>query len=230
MIEISDRWKKLYPGAVVGLLVMRGARNPPRHDELDRLGEKAEVELRERFSAGGKQALKGHPVMLAYESYYKAFRKTYHVALQLESVIWKGRSIPSAGAIVKAMFMAELSNMLLTAGHDLGKVTLPLRLDAGTETETYTALGGDLRAVKDGDMRISDAAGVISSVIGGPDQRTSISADTRDLLFTVYAPPGIGEALVRSHLQDVERFVHIIAPEAVTEHKDVYHSPLATPP
>jgi len=39
--------------------------------------------------------------MSAYEGYYRNFRKTYHVALQLESVIWKG-GIPSVGAIVKA--------------------------------------------------------------------------------------------------------------------------------
>ncbi|MGA2613351.1 MAG: hypothetical protein ABSG38_07860 [Spirochaetia bacterium] len=217
MMEISERWKKLYPGAVIGLLAMRGAQNPQRHEELDRLAEGTESGLRERFSAGGKQTLKSHPVMAAYESYYKAFRKTYHVALQLESVIWKGRSIPSVGAVIKAMFMAELSNMLLTAGHDLNKVSLPLRLDVGNETETYVALGGEQRTVKEGDMRISDTAGVISSVIGGPDQRTSISGGTTDLLFTVYAPPGIGEDLVRSHLADIERFVRVIAPVALTE-------------
>jgi DNA/RNA-binding domain of Phe-tRNA-synthetase-like protein len=217
MIEISDKWKKLYPGAAVGVLVMRAAHNPAQSWELDKLGDTLVAGLRERFAAGGKPVLRSHPVIAAYESYYKTFRKTYHVTLQLESVIWKGRGIPSVSAMVKAMFMAELSNMLLTAGHDLAKVGLPLRLDVGSETETYVPLGGDQRAVKEGDMRISDAAGVISSVIGGPDQRTSISADTKDLLFTVYAPPGIGEALVRSHLEDVERFVRAFAPEAVTE-------------
>jgi DNA/RNA-binding domain of Phe-tRNA-synthetase-like protein len=216
-MEASDRWKKLYPGAVVGVLVMRGARNPAGHEELDRLGARIETDLREKFAAAGKQALKANPVIAAYESYYKGFRKTYHVALQLESVIWKGRGIPSVSAVVKAMFMAELSNMLLTAGHDLEKVTLPLRLDVGSDGESYEALGGQLRDVKADDMCISDASGIISSVIGGPDQRTSISAGTKDLLFTVYAPPGIGETLVRSHLDDILRFVRTVAPEAAAE-------------
>jgi len=224
MMEASDRWKKLYPGAVVGVLVMRGAANQPRHDGIDRLCQSVEAGLREKFGAAGKATLRAHPVMAAYESYYKGFRKTYHVALQLESVIWKGRSIPSVNAIVKAMFMAELSNMLLTAGHDMGKVALPLRLDVGSESEAYVALGGEQRGVKEGDMRISDASGVISSIIGGPDQRTSISADTKDLLFTVYAPPGIGEALVGSHLDDLQRFVQTIAPEAVTERAETYRA------
>ncbi len=218
MIETSQRWKKLCPGAVVGLLVMRGVKNPDHDEELDRLGEKTVSGLRERFSEGGKQALRAHPVMAAYEGYYKSFRKTYHVALQLESVIWKGRGIPSVSAIVKAMFMAELTNMLLTAGHDLGKLSLPLSLDVGSDAETYAALGGgELRTVKDGDMMIADASGIISSIIGGPDQRTSISAETKDLLFTVYAPPGIGRDLVRTHLEDLQGLVNVVAPEAARE-------------
>ncbi len=217
MMEASENWKRLYPGAVIGVLVMHGARNPARHEGLDGLGARIETELREKHAAGGKPALKANPVIAAYESYYKVFRKTYHVTAQLESVIWKGRGIPSAGAMVKAMFMAELSNMLLTAGHDMAKIAPPLRVDAGSEEESYVAMGGEQRGVKDGDMRISDASGIISSIVGGPDQRTSITADTKDLLFTVYAPPGIGEALVRSHLDDIKRFVQIVAPDAIAE-------------
>jgi len=217
MMEASEKWKKQYPGAVVGVLVIRGAENPAGHPALDAQAARIETELREKYSAAGKQALKASPVIAAYESYYKAFRKTYHVTAQLESVIWKGRGIPSVSSMVKAMFMAELSNMLLTAGHDLGKVTLPLSLDIGSAGETYAALGGAEKDVKEGDMRISDASGIISSIIGGPDQRTSISSQTRDLLFTVYAPPGIGEALVRSHLAEIERLVKMAAPRAVAE-------------
>jgi DNA/RNA-binding domain of Phe-tRNA-synthetase-like protein len=217
MMEASEKWKNQYPGAAVGVLVIRGAENPAGHPALDALGAQVEAKLRETYGAAGKQALKASPVIAAYEAYYKGFRKTYHVTAQLESVIWKGRGIPSVSAMVKAMFMAELSNMLLTAGHDLGKVALPLRVDVGADGESYIALGGEEKAVKEGDMRISDAVGTISSIIGGPDQRTAISPGTKDLLFTVYAPPGIGEELVRSHLHDIERFVKTVAPQASAE-------------
>jgi len=220
-MEASEKWKSRYPGAVVGVLVIRGAENPAGHTALDAQAARIESELREKYSGAGKQALKANPVIAAYESYYKTFRKTYHVIAQLESVIWKDRGIPSVSAMVRAMFMAELSNMLLTAGHDLGKVAFPLRLDVGAEGESYVGLGGGERPVKDGDMRISDASGIISSIIGGPDQRTSISPQTTDLLFTVYAPPGIGEALVISHLQEIERFVKMAAPRAVAEPAEV---------
>jgi DNA/RNA-binding domain of Phe-tRNA-synthetase-like protein len=217
MIEMSEDWKRLYPGAVIGVLMMRGARNPSVPAHLETLRESVETELRGRFAAGGKEALKADPVMAAYQGYYRPFRKTYHVMAQIESVVWKGRHIPSVSALVQAMFMAELKNGLLTAGHDLARVALPIRIGVGTGAESYTGIGGEERVPKEGDMLISDGKGVMSSILYGPDTRTAIGADTRDLLFTVYAPAGIGIDRVRAHLEDIRGFVLVVASEAVTE-------------
>jgi DNA/RNA-binding domain of Phe-tRNA-synthetase-like protein len=187
------------------------------HGELEKLRETVEQDLRARFFAGGKEALRTEPVMAAYRSYYKGFRKTYHVELQIESVVWKDRRIPSLSALVQAMSMAELKNGLLTAGHDLARVVLPIRIAVATGAESYVSLGGEERAPKQGDMMIADTTGIISSIIYGPDNRTAIGPDTKDLLFTVYAPAGIAIKRVRSHLEDIQRFVAIAAPEAITE-------------
>ncbi len=66
-------------------------------------------------------ALPGWGPLPAYASYYRAFDKTYHVLGQLKSVAVKGKAIPSVAALVEAMFIAELHNGLLTAGHDLAR-------------------------------------------------------------------------------------------------------------
>jgi DNA/RNA-binding domain of Phe-tRNA-synthetase-like protein len=216
MIELTEGWKKAYPGAVMGVLVMHGARNVARHDGLDRLREGLETGLRAQFPAG-RESLKADPVIAAYEAYYRRFKKSYHVALQLESVIVKGRPIPSVSALVQAMFMAELSNRLLTAGHDLSRVTLPLQVCVASGLERYESLGGGERSLKEGDMAIRDGRGVISCILYGPDNRTPITAETQDLLFTVYAPAGIGTESVRSHLEDIQRYVRVVAPDVTTE-------------
>jgi DNA/RNA-binding domain of Phe-tRNA-synthetase-like protein len=78
-------------------------------------------------------------------------------------------------------------------------------------------MGGEERQPKQGDMMISDARGVISSIVYGPDARTAIGPETKDLLFTIYAPEGIGIDRVRAHLEDIRRFVAVVAPEARTE-------------
>jgi DNA/RNA-binding domain of Phe-tRNA-synthetase-like protein len=125
-------------------------------------------------------------------------------------------------ALVEAMFMAELQNLLLTAGHDLEAVQMPVKLDVAEGTERYIQLNGQEQELKPGDMMIADAQGIISSVIYGPDRRTRITSETRQVLFTVYAPPGIGEQAVYDHLRDIQANILLVAPEADVVLLEVY--------
>jgi DNA/RNA-binding domain of Phe-tRNA-synthetase-like protein len=120
------------------------------------------------------------------------------------------------------MFMAELQNLLLTAGHDLEAVQMPVKLDVAEGTERYIQLNGQEQELKPGDMMIADAQGIISSVIYGPDRRTRITSETRQVLFTVYAPPGIGEQAVYDHLRDIQANILLVAPEADVVLLEVY--------
>ncbi len=224
ILNISEAWREAYPGAAVGVLALRDATNPAGHEGL--AGRKAELEqeLRERFGGGGRAAIKADPIIQAYSRYYKRFRKTYHVLLQLESVAIKGKPIPNVAALVAAMFMAELKHGLLTAVHDLDEVAPPIRLDVAAGSESFVRINGQEQRLKQGDMYIADAQGILSSVIYGPDKRTRITPETRHALFTTYAPPGIGETAVRQHMQDIQGFVVLSAPEAVVDWMEVYHA------
>ena len=217
MFQLSDRWKKLYPTAHAGVLVMREVINPPHHAELEKRKAALEDELRERFAGQDRATILSHPILKAYDDYYRQFKKTYHVQLQLESIIFKGKSIPSVAALVEAMFMAEMNDLLLTAGHDLDELHLPLTLDAAQGNETYTLLRGELQTPKAGDMMIRDGEGIISSIIYGPDQRTQITAQTRNAVFTAYAPAGVSEEATMNHLKEIRRNIELIAPNAKVE-------------
>jgi DNA/RNA-binding domain of Phe-tRNA-synthetase-like protein len=222
MLIVSEAWRSAYPGAAAGILVMRNVTNPNRHPALDSRQEELERQLRSQFSGYSRAELKAYPPLPAYAAYYKRYKKTYHVQLQLESVALKDKSITQVAALVEAMFMAELKNLLLTAGHDLGAMQLPVTLDVSTGSETYVMLNGKEQVLKPGDMMISDAQGVISSVVYGPDRRTRITPETREVFFSVYAPPGIGQEAVRRHLQDIQANITLFAPQARIESLEVY--------
>lgn len=222
MLQLTDGWKNIYPQAHAGVLVMRGVINPPKHAELDRRKAALEEEIRARFAGQERPQIAEHPVLQAYEAYYKRFKKTYHVHLQLESILLKGKSIPGVAALVEAMFMAEMDDLLLTAGHDLDRLQLPLTLNAAQGGETYVTLRGFEQSLKAGDMFIADGAGILSSIIYGPDERSQISPRTKNVVFTVYAPEGIGPALVEAHLRKIEQNVLTIAPRAQTELLEVF--------
>jgi DNA/RNA-binding domain of Phe-tRNA-synthetase-like protein len=215
--RVTEEWKSAFPGAHAGLLVMRGVANPAHHPALEKQKAELEQALHEQFAGQDRGRLSGHPILKVYHDYYHRFKKTYHVQLQFESIVFRGRSIPTAAALVEVMFMAEMKNLLLTAVHDLDLLQPPLVLDLTRGTESYQTLPGEVKTVKPGDMMISDRLGIVSNIIYGPDQRTQIRPETQNVAFTVYAPAGIDEVTVLGHLQDMEGTVRTIAPESRTE-------------
>jgi DNA/RNA-binding domain of Phe-tRNA-synthetase-like protein len=210
----TDAWRAAWPGAAAGLLVMDKVANPPAHPELDRRKAALETALRERYGRMTRAELLGLHSLQAYANYYRRFKKTYHVQLQLESVALKGKGLPRVAALVEVMFMAELENHLLTAGHDAVTVQLPIQVDVATEGESYVLLTGRPQPLTAGDMVMRDGAGVISSVLHGPDGRSRLRAETTRAVFAVYAPPGIGAELVAAHLRTIAANVVVIAPAA----------------
>ena len=220
MLQVSKAWKQVFPEAGVGVMLLDQVSNPTLSEALETEKRLVEAELRAKFA--DRQALLDSSILKAYADYYKKFAKTYHVQQQLESVIFKGKSIPAVAGLVEAMFMAELKNGLLTAGHDFQTLQLPLTLDAANPDEQYVLMNGKEQAVKPGDMRISDTSGVISSIIHGPDQRTRITTDTQKVVYVVYAPPGITHKQVLQHLSDIHRYVKLFSPGVQMLEQQVY--------
>jgi DNA/RNA-binding domain of Phe-tRNA-synthetase-like protein len=216
MLTLTENWTNTYPTAAIGILAMRGVANPATCPALEARKTALEAELRARFAGKSRADIKALPEFAAYTAYYKQFKKTYHVQLQLESVALKGKPIPNVAALVETMFMGELKNFLLTAVHDLDVVQPPVSINVADGSESYVMMSGEIQALKPGDMFIADAEGVLSSVIYGPDARTQVTADTRSVLFTVYAPEGIAVEAVQRHLEDMWGFVRLITPETET--------------
>jgi DNA/RNA-binding domain of Phe-tRNA-synthetase-like protein len=211
VLTATDAWRSAFPGAVVGALVLRGVHNPEESPALEAAKRGLEEELR---AAGDRD---DEPILHAYADYYRSNGKTYHVRAQRQSVAVKGKPIPRRAALVEAMYMAELRNLILTAGHDLDSLTPPLRADVTADGDRYVLLNGAEAELGPGDMLMADGAGIVSSVLRGPDRRTRITHQTTGVLFAVYAPDGVGEAAVRRHLEDIRANVELIAPDAQAE-------------
>jgi DNA/RNA-binding domain of Phe-tRNA-synthetase-like protein len=222
MFDLTDAWRVAYPDAHVGFLVMHAVDNPASHPELERLKQGLEARLRAQFAGQDRNALASFATVPAYTAYYKPFKKSYHVQAQLESIVFKGKPIPSVAALVEAMFMAEVKHLLLTAGHDFARLQLPVTVSVAHGDERYTLLRGQEQTLKAGDMCMADRAAIISSIVYGPDQRTQITADTRSVLFAVYAPGGITASAVQAHLEDIRDYVRVVSPDAMVHTLQVW--------
>ena len=212
MLQVTTGWRDAHPGACVGLLAVDKVANPESDGRLEAKKNELEGLLKGLYQTREDLLALGH--IQAYRDYYRQFGKTYFVLLQMESVAVKGKPFPREAALVEAMFMAEVKSGLLTAGHDMASLASPLTLDIAADGEGYTGISGREQITKAGDMLMRDREGIIASVVCGPDFRTRLTAGTTRSLFVVYAPPGVAQSLVESHLEDILANVRLFAPAA----------------
>ena len=217
LISGTDEWKNIHPGAVIGLLVISGVENGHESILLDNRKRKIEAELVERYSKLSRQELMAHQVMSAYKKYYKRFKKTYHVQLQVESIVQKGKKLPSVSPLVDANFMAEMETFVLTAGHDATKLQEPVLIDVSRKGDHIIQMNGAKKSIRVGDMVMRDADGVCCSILYGQDNRSPIMTETDHVLYVAYGPSGIFAGVVESHLQQIEENVRLFSPKAIVE-------------
>jgi DNA/RNA-binding domain of Phe-tRNA-synthetase-like protein len=224
-LSASSAWTAACTGACVGLLAVSGVRNPESNLALDALLDRTAAGVRSRYAGLARADLLARPELAAYAAYYRRFDKTYHVLLQIESVAFKAKPLRARGALVEAMFRAEIETGLLTAGHDADLLVVGLTVDVVAAGDTYTGIGGRPIEAAPGDMCIRDGAGIISSIVYGPDDRTRLRAETRAAVFTTYAPAGIGAGPVRRHLEAIEAGVRAVAPDSVVAALEIREAP-----
>ncbi len=90
-ITATDTWKESHPGAKIGLLEISGVDNTGPAAALGQEKRTIEGRLREKYASFSRDDFLELPVMGAYQRYYRKFGYTYHVLLQLESVVFKGQ-------------------------------------------------------------------------------------------------------------------------------------------
>jgi len=216
-ISATNEWRATHPGAVIGLLELSGVDNSRSSPKLDERKRETEARLRERYQGFARADFLSLPVMAAYQKYYKRFTKTYHVLLQLESIVLKGKSLPDVSPLVDANFTAEVDTLVLTAGHDVAKLVGPVVMDVSREGDQITRMNGAPKDMEAGDMVMRDATGVVCSIIYGQDNVSPISSATTHVLYVAYAPVGVPPETVEAQLQKIEENVRVFCPGVAVE-------------
>lgn len=222
MINILPVVKEIYPNAVFGIMAaqeVNAAADRSRMDilkntEIDRI--KAEHKGYER-----KNAINSEPIR-HYAAYYKKFKKTYPVLLQLESILLKNKEIPNIGIPIEVMFLAEVNNQLLTAGHDLNQIDGDITINIASGTENYRDISGKDRQLVENDLFLSDKRGILSSVLNGPDYRTRITDTTQNALYFVYGVDGVTKQQIRNHLENIRCYLAAAIPDIKIQTAEIY--------
>ena len=215
VVSLTESHQASYPKAVIGILEVAGVDNTVRCPELDQHKRAVEASLRQRYEGVSRSDLVAMEVLREYVRYYKSFDKTFHVLLQLESIVSKGKQLPDVSPLVDANFMSELETLVLTAAHDGAKLRPPLRIDVSVPGDTFVQMNGTEKALPSGDIVMRDAGGISCSIIHGQDNRSAVSRQTGHVLYVAYGAPGVSQAAVAAQLQGILRYVRSCAPNCV---------------
>ena len=216
-ITATPAWFTAFPGATIGLLEVSGLNNTQPSAALDAQKRATETRLRETYQGFQRPQLLALPVMAAYGRYYKRFNKTYHVQLQVESILLKGKALPNVSPLVDSNFIAEVETFILTAGHDVARLQEPITIDLSHEGDVLSHMKGGDKALPPGDMLMRDAHGVCCTIIYGQDDTSPITPQTTHVLYVAYAPPGVPSDSVDLQLRRITDNLRLISSTAVVE-------------
>lgn len=167
--------------------------------------------LKERFADYDRKAVFGENV---YFRFFKKFKKTYPVLMQLESILLKGRPFPDANPITAIPFLVELETQHLLGTHDVDQVQGSVQLFAGTEKAPFPGMRGEEVHTYPGDFCGRDDGGIIFSMIAGADDRTCVRESSTHVFYPVFGVAGQPAEELAAVLDRLEEYVKTLAPDA----------------
>jgi hypothetical protein len=102
----------------------------------------------------------------------------------------RGKGLPPAPPLVRALLYAEMSTGVLLGVQDGERMQGDLLLDLAQDGETFPGMRGTV-VCRSGEPVVRDADGIIASVFQGPDQRTRIEPGTTAPIFYAFGVPGL---------------------------------------
>ncbi len=187
--------------------------DPSRWDRLafDELKERELAALRREMDGYDRKAVFGES---PYNRYFKKYKKTYPVLQQLESWLLKGRPFPSGNPVNEAAFLAELRTRALLGVHDAACIQGPVELFRPAEKLPFPGIRGVEAHCYPGDVTGRDGAGIILSLIAGPDRRTCVRPDSTNAVYLVFGVPGVSPADIAAVQERLTVYAHTLAPDA----------------
>ncbi|GAU78202.1 hypothetical protein [Fusibacter sp. 3D3] len=209
----------------IGLLRIRNFKPIGDQTHFNTLVDQTIVKIHQDYGALSRKQLKQKSPIDMFAEHYKQYGYSYPVLGQLESFLKGDKQLEVDIPLLKVLLLTELESMLLMACHDMTAVKMPLTLEKGAADDAihYVGISHRDQKISENDFYISDAEGVISSILKGPDYRTRVTESTRDALFVIYGPYEVNALELNIHqtLDHLENLLKACSPECIIEEKSV---------
>ena len=151
--------------------------------------------------------------------YYRKFKKTYPVMMQIVSFLLKGRPFPEGEYINSVAFLTELKTGRLLGTHDVDRIAGDCVFYQETEKVPFTGMFNPDSHSYPGDLTGRDDQGVIISMIAGADDRTCIHDDTTHVIYIIFSYEGMPQSDMDESAAYITKFARVLAPNAEITYK-----------
>ena len=152
-----------------------------------------------------------------YFRYFRKFKKTSPVMMQVESFLLKGRPFPDGRYNNAVAFLTELKTRCLLGSHDADMIEGDLVIYKETEKTSFPSIHGGEAHSYPGDVTCRDDRSIVVSMIAGADSRTCLRDDSEHVLYFAFGTPGMAAETLKTYLDQVEQYVKVLAPKAETK-------------
>jgi len=156
----------------------------------------------------------------AFESFFTQNGFHSPLADQLRQVQQKG--LRGSSPLVKALLLSEMSTGTLMGAQDAAAVKGPLVCGLAEEGETFRGMRAEVLC-REGEIVLRDSEGIIATLFQGPDRRTRLNKDTKDVVFFIFSVPGVSDADVKEGVETVRNLFQAACTEI---HAQVHESQL----
>ncbi len=211
----TDRWRDEHPGSSAAVVMYRGLSVGDETETLAAMKRELEAAMRARWGLVTKQELLADPTLAAYQRHDQRFGQNYHVAMQIQSIAQKGKSIPSRNPLIETMFMTELKTGVLASAQDADQIAFPISVDSADGSEQYTRYDGVEECCKAGDQLMRDADGnLLTSIAQGPTAFGLVTPETTAVGYCFYFPAGVPKSAIDESLAYLDKCVRAACPSA----------------
>lgn len=152
-----------------------------------------------------------------YFRYFRKYKKTSPVMMQVESFLLKGRPFPEGKYTNAVAFLTELKNRCLLGSHDADMIEGDLIIYTETEKTPFPSIHGSEAHSYPGDITAHDDKTVVVSMLAGADVRTCLHEDSKHVMYFAFGTPGMDIEVLKENLDQVKEYVMVLAPTARTE-------------
>lgn len=182
--SVASSYMAQYQGVAFGLALISGCQNLSHPQGFDLYKRKLLRKMRKRETLA--QISERIDI---YDQFFKSFGYECPLPVHLKRTINSG--FPRYNLMVDTHFMAEMCAGILVAVSDYERFDGALTLDLADEGEICLGLGGRDIRTKKGEIVLRDEKEIVCVLCQGPDEKTRVKDDTRNVLFYAYGVPDI---------------------------------------